>query len=64
MRSLVPSKTYSLLRYDDPARVPDSGFLAKGGYTSARTFTATATPQTFTDRFLSNGVVTYHCVVT
>ena len=62
IRSLVPGKTYSLLRYDDPARVPDSGFLAQGGYTSARPFTATAATQTFTDRFLSNGVVTYRCV--
>jgi len=62
IQSLVPGKTYSLLRYDDPARVPDSGFLAKGGYTSARTFTATAATQAFTDRFLSNAVVTYRCV--
>lgn len=62
IQSLVPGKTYSLLRYDDPSRVPDSGFLAKGGYTSTRTFTATAATQAFTDRFLSNAVVTYRCV--
>ncbi|NBW86581.1 MAG: hypothetical protein EBR23_07085 [Planctomycetia bacterium] len=62
IQSLVPGKTYSLLRYDDPAQVPDCGFLAKGGYTSARKFTATAATQTFTDRFLSDGVVTYRCV--
>lgn len=62
IQSLVPGKTYSLLRYDDPAEVPDSGFLAQGGYASARTFTATTTTQTLTDHFLSNGVVTYRCV--
>ena len=62
IQSLVPGKTYSLLRYDDPARVPDSGFLARGGYASARTFTATTTTQTLTDQFSSNGVVTYRCV--
>lgn len=62
VQSLVPGKTYSLLRYDDPAVVPDSGFLANGGYAWARTFTATAATQTFTDQFLSNAVVTYRCV--
>jgi hypothetical protein len=62
IQSLVPGKTYSLLRYDDPARVPDSGFLAQGGYTSTRTFTATTATQTMTDQFLSSGVVTYRCV--
>lgn len=62
VQSLVPGKTYSLLRYDDPAAVPDSGFLANGGYTRAHSFTATAATQTFTDQFLSNAVVTYRCV--
>jgi len=62
IQSLVPGTTYSLLRYDDPQQVPDSSFLARGGYTSTRTFTATGTTQTFTDQFLSNGVVTYRCV--
>lgn len=64
IQGLLPGRTYSLLRYDDPLQVPDSGFLAAGSHTSARTFTATATTQSFTDQFSSSAVVTYRCVGT
>lgn len=64
VQGLVPGRTYSLLRYDDPALVPDSGFLAAGRYTSARTFTAAAPTQSFADQFTSSAVVTYRCVAT
>jgi hypothetical protein len=60
--SLVPGQTYTLLRYDDPTKVPDSHFLAAGGYTSEQQFTATATTQTLHDAFSSNGCVIYRCV--
>jgi hypothetical protein len=60
--SLVPGRTYDLLRYDDYTKVPDSNFLAAGGYTSVQRFTATATTQTLYDSFESNGCVIYRCV--
>jgi hypothetical protein len=62
VKSLVPGKTYSLLRYNDYRKVPTGKFLATGGYASARTFIATSTTQTFSDSFLSSAGVTYRCV--
>jgi hypothetical protein len=60
--SLVPGQSYTLLRYDDPTKVPDSHFLAAGGYASEQQFTATATVQTLYDTFSSDGCVIYRCV--
>jgi hypothetical protein len=60
--SLIPGRTYRLLRYDAYTKVPTSGFLAAGGYTRELKFTATSTTQTFTDSFASNGCVIYRCV--
>ena len=62
IESLVPGKTYSLLRYDDYRKVPDSDFLAKGGYNWRHKFTATDSTQTLTDDFMSNGCVIYRCI--
>jgi hypothetical protein len=62
VKSLVPSKTYRLLKYDDYRKVPACNFLAKGGFTSERKFTATSATQMFCESFTSNDSAIYRCV--
>ena len=60
--SLTPGKYYTLLRYDDYRKIPTKNFLAST-YTRATTFKATTATRTFSDQFMSNGIVTYRCVL-
>jgi hypothetical protein len=61
--SLAQGKSYSLLRYDDYHKVPDTAFLTKGGYTWRHKFTAASAVETSADTFMSNDCVIYRCVI-
>lgn len=62
VKSLVPGKSYSLLRYDDHQKVPDAKFIARGGYKWRHSFAATDSTQTFNDDFTSDACVIYRCI--
>jgi hypothetical protein len=59
--SLVPNKSYCLLRYDNYQNVPTKNFPSSA-FSVKQTFTASADTKTFTDHFASNGLAIYRCV--
>jgi len=59
--SLNIGQQYALLRYNNYALIPSSGFSPSGA-SSAAYFTATAATKTFTDNFMSNTAVFYRCI--
>ena len=61
VRTLAVSNLYALLRYNSTSAVPTTGYLTSA-YSTSTVFTATNSIQTFTDRFMSDGTVTYRCV--
>jgi len=61
VRSLVPGRSYILLRYNDYRKVPAKDFLTSA-YAASWRLTATGKTASFNDSFKSNGVAIYRCV--